>query len=111
MALDAGDPWTLFEFSGIWLGHEFLVPRLYYLSLYLIGSDFFVSSREKKADVKILWISPRWPLPDDTGARKATMTLLKELVPAGKKIFDDFELDLVCLYDDPPAAEIQQSLS
>ncbi|MES2802064.1 MAG: glycosyltransferase family 4 protein [Bdellovibrionota bacterium] len=49
--------------------------------------------------MKILWLSPRLPLPDHTGAAKATLTLLEELKSAGQ----DISLSVVCLGDELPS--------
>lgn len=50
--------------------------------------------------MKILWLSPRWPFPDNTGARKATMALLSEMGEAAASLkLNDFTLSLVCLYE------------
>ncbi len=50
--------------------------------------------------MRILWISPRWPLPDNDGARKATLALLRHLQSLGKKIDNDFKLDVVFIVDE-----------
>lgn len=52
--------------------------------------------------MKILWLSPRMPLPDHTGATKATLSLLEELKSAGQ----DITLNIVCLSDELPSQEI-----
>lgn len=52
--------------------------------------------------MKILWLSPRIPLPDDSGATKATLSLLEEIKNAG----NDISLNLVCLGDQLPTQKI-----
>ncbi|AZZ36211.1 hypothetical protein CIK05_05190 [Bdellovibrio sp. qaytius] len=52
--------------------------------------------------MKILWLSPRLPLPDHTGATKATLSLLEEIKGAGQNI----SLSIVCLGDELPSSEI-----
>ncbi|RYZ68384.1 MAG: hypothetical protein EOP09_09535, partial [Proteobacteria bacterium] len=50
--------------------------------------------------MKILWLSPRWPFPDNTGARKATMALLSEMNSAASALnISNFDLKIVALYD------------
>jgi glycosyltransferase involved in cell wall biosynthesis len=50
--------------------------------------------------MKVLWLSPRWPLPDNTGARKATMALLSELTAAAAELgLKSWQLQLVCLFE------------
>ena len=50
--------------------------------------------------MKILWLSPRWPYPDNTGARKASMALLSELTEAAKRMaIPNFQINLVCIYE------------
>lgn len=53
--------------------------------------------------MKILWLSPRLPLPEHTGACKATMALLEELVGAGK----DIQMNVVVVADDIPTEAIK----
>jgi len=52
--------------------------------------------------MKILWLSPRIPLPDHTGGAKATLTLLEEI----KNSANNISLSLVCLGDELPSPEI-----
>lgn len=53
--------------------------------------------------MKILWISPRWPHPENTGARKATMSILNCLNDEGivlsqeKLIEGSFSFDLIAV--------------
>lgn len=53
--------------------------------------------------MKILWLSPRLPLPDHTGACKATMALLEELIPVSK----DISLNVVCVADELPSEKVK----
>ena len=52
--------------------------------------------------MRILWLSPRMPLPDHTGATKATLSLLEEIKAAGQGIL----LNIVCLSDELPTQNI-----
>ncbi len=53
--------------------------------------------------MKILWISPRWPHPENTGARKATMSLLNCLNEEGASLSQSanfkgtFSFDLIAV--------------
>ncbi len=53
--------------------------------------------------MKILWISPRWPHPENTGARKATMSLLNCLneegiaLSSGANFKGTFSFDLIAV--------------
>lgn len=49
--------------------------------------------------MKILWVSPRYPLPPDSGAKRATLTLLEEIIPNLKASQQEFELNILCMYD------------
>lgn len=51
--------------------------------------------------MKILWLSPRIPLPDHTGATKATLTLVEGI----KSVGHDISLSIVCLGDELPSQE------
>lgn len=52
--------------------------------------------------MKILWLSPRLPLPDHTGATKATLSLLEEINGASSGI----SLSIVCLSDELPSQAV-----
>ena len=52
--------------------------------------------------MKILWLSPRVPLPDHTGATKATLSLIEEI----RKIDPAIYLNIICLSDELPSQEI-----
>ena len=53
--------------------------------------------------MKILWISPRWPHPENTGARKATMSILNCLNEEGNALSQQqtfkgqFSFDLIAV--------------
>lgn len=52
--------------------------------------------------MKILWLSPRIPLPDHTGATKATLALLEEI----KSIGHEISLSIVGLGNELPSPEV-----
>lgn len=54
---------------------------------------------------RILWVSPRFPLPADSGAKRATMSLLEDLMTAGKHIGFQIHLDIISLYNEDPTAD------
>lgn len=49
--------------------------------------------------MKILWVSPRWPLPVDTGAKKAMMTILEDLKKSGLRQGLQIEISTICLVE------------
>lgn len=49
--------------------------------------------------MRILWISPRWPWPANSGATKASLALIAELKKAALLRNQPCELQLVCLYE------------